>query len=118
MVGDDFPALSEAARMKDAVLPIAERRGTVPVVDGEGRVLGVVTAGDLTRLMDRDDAWATRPVQDVMTRNPRTAVVGELASAAVHRMEESGVMALPVVDQRGVLCGVVHLHDLLRSGAV
>jgi arabinose-5-phosphate isomerase len=81
-------------------------------------VVGVVTAGDLTRLMERDEKWAAYPVADVMTPNPRTAVVGELASAAVHRMEEGRIMALPVVDERGVLRGVLHLHDLLRSGAV
>ena len=118
MVGEGFPSLPEGARMKDAVLPIAELRGTVPVVDDQGRVLGVVTAGDLTRLMERDDGWAARAVRDVMTHGPRTTLVGELASAAVHRMEEAGVMALPVVDETGVLRGVVHLHDLLRSGAV
>jgi arabinose-5-phosphate isomerase len=118
MVGKDFPSLPEGARMKDTVVPIAELRGTVPVVDGQGRVVGVVTAGDLTRLMERDEAWAARPVADVMTRDPRTAALDELASAAVHRMEEARVMALPVVDERGVLRGVVHLHDLLRSGAV
>jgi arabinose-5-phosphate isomerase len=118
MVGTDFPSLPQGARMKDAVVPIAKLRGTVPVVDGGGKVVGVVTAGDLTRLMERDEKWAACPVADVMTRDPRTAVVGELASAAVHRMEESRIMALPVVDERGVLRGVVHLHDLLRSGAV
>jgi arabinose-5-phosphate isomerase len=118
MVGEDFPSLPESARMKDTVVPIAELRGTVPVVDGGGRVVGVVTAGDLTRLMERDEKWAACPVVEVMTRAPRTAAVGELASAAVHRMEEARVMALPVVDEQGVLRGVLHLHDLLRSGAV
>jgi arabinose-5-phosphate isomerase len=53
-----------------------------------------------------------------MTKAPKLAVLGELASAAVHRMEEYGIMALPVVDGEGVLHGIVHLHDLMRSGAV
>jgi arabinose-5-phosphate isomerase len=120
MVGEGYPSLPEGAVMRESVVPIAEMRGTVPVVDGSGRVLGVVTAGDLTRLIERDVEWASRPVADVMTRKPRMARVGELASAAVHRMEQGpgGVMALPVVDEGGVLKGVIHLHDLLRSGAV
>jgi len=117
MVSEAFPSLPESARMRECVVPIAEFRGTVPVVDGNGKVIGVVTAGDLTRLMERDGAWGEHPVGDVMTPRPRTARVGELASAAVHRMEEARVMALPVVDDDGVLRGVVHLHDLLRSGA-
>lgn len=120
MVGEGYPSLPEHALMRETVVPIAEMRGTVPVVDGDGRVVGVVTAGDLTRLMERDEGWAKRPVTHAMTRNPRTAEIGELGSAAVHRMEEGpgGVMALPVVDEAGTLKGVVHLHDLLRAGAV
>lgn len=118
MVADGFPSIGREATMRATVVPIAEMRGTVPVVDGDGRVVGVITAGDLTRLMERDDAWPERSVGEVMTTDPRTARPGELGSAAVHRMEESGIMALPVVDDDGVLKGVVHLHDLMRSGAV
>jgi arabinose-5-phosphate isomerase len=87
-------------------------------VDGERRVVGVVTAGDLTRLMERSERWATVPVADAMTRSPRLAAPDELGSAAVHRMEEARVMALPVTDQETRLVGVVHLHDLMRAGAV
>ena len=117
---DDYPSLAQQALMREAVVPIAEKRGTVPVVDSDGRVVGVVTAGDLTRLMERDEGWSKRPVTEAMTKNPRIARLGELGSAAVHRMEQGpgGVMALPVVDDNGKLTGVVHLHDLLRSGAV
>ena len=120
MVAEGYPSLTESALMRDTIAPIAEMRGTVPVVDSGRRVVGVVTAGDLTRLMERDPGWAARPVGDVMNRTPRTARMGELASAALHRMEvgPGGVMALPVVDDAGVLRGVLHLHDLLRSGAV
>jgi arabinose-5-phosphate isomerase len=120
MVGEGYPRLPEHAVMRETVAPIAEMRGTVPVVDREGRVVGVVTAGDLTRLMEKDAGWAGRPVAEVMTRAPRIAQMGELASAAVRRMEQEpgGVMALPVVDERGVLKGIIHLHDVLRSGAV
>ena len=88
MVGEGYPSLSDRALMRETVVPIAEKRGTVPVVDGAGQVVGVVTAGDLTRLMEHDESWAKRPVTDVMTRDPRTARVGELGSAAVHRMEQ------------------------------
>ena len=118
MVSEAFPSLPEGSLMREAVVPIAELRGTVPIVDGDERVIGVVTAGDLTRLMERDDRWDERSVNDVMTRTPSTSTLGELASAAIHRMEEARVMALPVVDAHGVLRGIVHLHDLLRSRVV
>ena len=66
MLSEGYPSLGESARMRDTVVPIAEMRGTVPIVDAERRVVGVVTAGNLTRLMERDDGWPERPVRDVM----------------------------------------------------
>ncbi len=118
MVAEDYPWIGEGARMKDCIVPLAEMRGTVPIVDEDRRVIGVVTAGDLTRLMERDEDFLSKPVRDVMTRNPKLARPEELASAAVRRMEEHGVMALPVRGDDGQLLGIVHLHDLMRSGAV
>lgn len=119
MVSEGYPSLSPRATMRAAVVPIAEQRGTVPVVDEDRRVLGVVTAGDLTRLMERDEAgWAAVPVSEVMSRSPQLAHPGERGSAVVHRMEERGVMAVPVVDEEKRLVGVVHLHDLMKAGAV
>ncbi len=118
MVGDDYPSIGEDALMRDCIVPLAEMRGTVPVVDEDGRVVGVVTAGDLARLLERSENFLDVPLRDVMTRTPKVARVGELASAAVHRMEEYGIMALPVVDEETRLKGIVHLHDLMRSGAV
>lgn len=118
MVGEEYPRLGEDALMRDCIVPLAEMRGTVPIVDGEDRVVGVVTAGDLTRLMQRAPDFLDRPVSEVMTRDPKVARLDELASAAVRRMEEYGVMALPVRDDEGRLRGIVHLHDLMRSGAV
>jgi arabinose-5-phosphate isomerase len=118
MVGEDFPSLGEDALMRDCIVPLAEMRGTVPVVDGENRVVGVVTAGDLARLLEKERNFLEVPLREVMTRTPKLARMGELASAAVHRMEKHGIMALPVVDEVNRLQGIVHLHDLLRSGAV
>jgi len=118
MVAEEYPWLEEDARMRDCIVPLAEMRGTVPIVDGGKRVVGVVTAGDLTRLMERDPDFLERAVAEVMTRNPKVADPDELGSAAVRRMETHGIMALPVQDDHGVLLGIVHLHDLMRSGAV
>lgn len=118
MVGEGYPSLPVTASVRDCIRPLAEQRGTVPIVDEEGRVEGVVTAGDLTRLMEREPDFLDRPVTEIMTRSPKVADPDELGSAAVRRMEEHGVMALPVLDGTGRLQGVVHLHDLMRSGVV
>lgn len=117
MLADDFPYLSEHATMRDCIVLLAKKRGTVPIVDGEMRVVGVVTAGDLTRLMEREEEFFDTPVAAVMTRSPRTTGPDELAAAAVYQMESHGIMALPVIDEERRLLGIVHLHDLLRAGA-
>jgi arabinose-5-phosphate isomerase len=119
MVADDFPALPLGANMRQALVPIAEQRGTVPVVDDLARVVGVLTAGDLTRAIERHaEFWVDVPVTEVMNREPLTATPDERGAAIVHRLEERGVMAAPVIDSEGRLVGMVHLHDLMRAGAV
>jgi len=117
MVTRNLPTLGAGATMRECVLLLAERRGTVVVVDGAGVVQGVVTAGDLTRLMERRPDFLEVPVSEVMTTSPKLTRPEELGSTAVNRLEQHGIMAMPVVDERNVLVGVVHLHDLLRAGA-
>jgi len=101
--------------MREAIVLIAERRGIAIVVDARTHVEGVLTAGDLSRLVERTgDVWAV-PIRGVMTRNPKLARSGELASAVLYRMEQIGIMVMPVVNELDELIGVVHLHDLMRA---
>lgn len=117
MISEGFPELTPAALMREAIAPIAHMRGTIPIVDDARHVVGVLTAGDLTRLMESDpQGFLQIPVGEAMTRAPKTARSGQLAAAVVRELEQYGIMALPVVDDLNVLQGVVHLHDLLRSG--
>ncbi len=117
MVTERLPELCEDASMRECVVLLAERRGTVAVVDGDRVVRGVVTAGDLTRVMERRDDFLELRVGEVMTRSPKLVRADELGGVAVLRMEQKGIMAMPVVDDGGRLVGIVHLHDLLRAGA-
>ncbi|MBL8958599.1 MAG: CBS domain-containing protein, partial [Gemmatimonadetes bacterium] len=95
---------------------LARRRGIVALCDADQRVLGVFTAGDLTRTLERSDRALDLGLADLMTRAPKVARQGELASAVVYRMEQSGIVAMPVVNDQEQLVGVVHLHDLMRAG--
>jgi len=117
MLTTDLPVLGPDAPMRECVILLAEKRGTVVVADERRRVVGVVTAGDLTRLMEHTGDFLALPVRDVMTRTPKVATPEELGGAVVYRMEQHGIMAMPVVDGDGVLQGIVHLHDLMRAGA-
>lgn len=118
MISDGIPALAPTATMRECVVLLAEKRGTVGIVDTSGVLLGVVTSGDLTRLMERKEDFLSVPVGQVMTTTPRTAQPDQLAAAAVGLMERHRVMALPVLDQGHRMIGIVHLHDLMRAGAV
>lgn len=116
MLTDGLPTLPPTATVREAIVELAERRGIVMIVGGSSRVSGIMTAGDLTRLMEHEVDVLRIGVSEVMNRNPRLADPDELGSAAVHRMEEHGIMAMPVVATDGSLVGVVHLHDLMRAG--
>ena len=115
MVAEGYPEVMEAARMRECIVPLAHMRGTVPIVDAHRRVVGVVTAGDLTRIMEGREDFLELPVGEVMTRTPRTTRPGTLAGVVLREMESYGIMALPVVDGADELRGIVHLHDLLRA---
>jgi arabinose-5-phosphate isomerase len=103
--------------MREATVCIAEQRGLAIVMDGRN-IVGVITGGDLARLLERDANALHVAAAAVMSREPQTARDDELGSAVVHRMETRGIMAMPVVDGQEALVGVVHLHDLMRAGAV
>ncbi|MBW8772532.1 MAG: KpsF/GutQ family sugar-phosphate isomerase [Gemmatimonadetes bacterium] len=115
MVTDVRP-LAPGATMRDAVVALAAQRGLAVVAAG-GEVRGVLTTGDLARLAGKHPDFLTIPVADVMTKTPKSAAGEELAGACVGRMEQYGIIAMPVTEG-GKLLGVVHLHDLLRAGAV
>jgi arabinose-5-phosphate isomerase len=106
-----------SASMREAIVVLAAHRGLAVVTEPTGAMAGVITTGDLTRLLrDGGDVMSTA-VATVMTRTPHRASATELGSAVVHRMEQHGIIAMPVLAAAGQLVGVVHLHDLMRAGA-
>jgi arabinose-5-phosphate isomerase len=115
MLDEQLPVLPESATMREAVVQIAERRGIAVIADPQRRICGVITAGDLSRLIEREQDVLAIPVTRAMTRTPKVARRDELASAVVYRMEHHGIMAMPVLDEAERLVGVVHLHDLMRA---
>ena len=118
VTGSLIPVLRPDATMREAVVQLAERRGIAVIRGDDGKVAGVVTSGDLTRLMEREDNVMPVPVNTVMTTSPRIARHDELGSAVVYRMEQHGIISMPVIDDEDKLVGVIHLHDLMRAGVV
>lgn len=115
----DLPAVGEDAFMNEAIIEIADKRiGMTTVVDGAGKLVGVIADGDLKRiLMVRPDILDAR-VSEVMTRSPRTIEGGELVAAALEKMETnapSPITSLIIVDGDGRPEGVIHIHDCLAA---
>jgi len=118
MITDNLPTLPETATMREAVVQLAERRGIAIVTGNSGLVSGVITTGDLSRLMEHEDNVFPIFVTKVMNRAPKVAHATELGSAVVFRMEQHGIIAMPVLDGEERIVGVIHLHDLMRAGVV
>jgi arabinose-5-phosphate isomerase len=118
MITDNLPTLPESATMREAVVQLAERRGIAIVTANKGAVAGVITTGDLSRLMEHEENVFPIPVTKVMNRAPKVARADELGSAVVYRMETFGIVAMPVLDGDDRIVGVIHLHDLMRAGVV
>jgi arabinose-5-phosphate isomerase len=118
MITENIPVLSEDATMREAVVLLAERRGIAVVVGKGGAISGVITTGDLTRLMEHEENVFPIPARTVMNAHPKIARAEELGSAVIYRMETHGIISMPVVDESGSVVGVIHLHDLMRAGVI
>lgn len=118
MVTENIPLLPETATMREAVVLLAERRGIAVVARQNGTVAGVITSGDLTRLMEHEENVFPVSVKTVMNTHPKVAQAEELGSAVAYRMETHGIISMPVLGDADRVVGVVHLHDLMRAGVV
>jgi len=112
--GEDIPLLPEAANMTEVILAMTGKRfGCVGLVDANGVLTGIITDGDLRR------HWAERMQEkkpaEIMTRSPRTAPLGALASAALETMNRMKITVLFIV-AGGKPVGILHIHDLLKAG--
>jgi arabinose-5-phosphate isomerase len=115
--GGDIPKVDEDTPLPKTILEITTKRlGATCVMNAEGRLVGIVTDGDLRRLMEkRHDIWDLR-ARDLMNPGPRCVRRGILAANAIHVMELHSINQLIVVDADGRPVGMVHIHDLLKAG--
>ena len=117
--GDAIPRVAPATLMPEVIYEMSRKKlGITTVVKG-ARLLGVISDGDLRRLLERrgKDVLDLSAV-DCMTRNPRVIAPEEFAAAALAIMEEKKITSLPVVNERGELQGIIHLHDLWETQMV
>ena len=112
--GDALPRVSTQTKMPDVIYEMSRKKlGVAAVVDGE-KLVGIISDGDLRRLLEKSAARmrsTSLPVSP-LTARPRTISPDEFAASALALMEEKKITSLAVVDDAGKLLGIVHLHDL------
>ncbi|MCX7931731.1 MAG: KpsF/GutQ family sugar-phosphate isomerase [Rhodovarius sp.] len=112
----EMPLGDPGMRMDAAIVAMtAGRFGCLGIVEG-GRLVGIITDGDLRRALRREEALLSLTAGQVMTRNPHTVPPETMAAEALRLMNERNITALFVVDGEGAPIGILHIHDLLRAG--
>ncbi|MEK6552427.1 MAG: CBS domain-containing protein, partial [Bacteroidota bacterium] len=117
ITGKDIPIVDEKESLKDAILMITSKRlGATCVVNSEGVLTGIITDGDLRRLLEKTLDIKSLMAKDVMTSKPKTISKDFLASFALQQMENFNITSIIVVDKLNKPEGIVHLHDLVKLG--
>ncbi|MBI5748271.1 MAG: KpsF/GutQ family sugar-phosphate isomerase [Nitrospinae bacterium] len=117
--GDALPVVKEDTPFKDVIYEISSKKlGVTTVVDKNGALKGIVTDGDLRRLLEKSKDIFGITAAEMMTGNPKVIGKNELAAKALQIMEQHSITSLLIVDERNSPTGIVHLHDLLKAGVV
>jgi arabinose-5-phosphate isomerase len=115
--GDKIATVGETATLDDVILEITRKRfGGTCVLAADGKLIGIITDGDLRRLLKNRHSIDGLAARDMMTRNPKTVHLGTLAAQVLEIMEEHNIMQMVIVDADHRPTGMVHLHDLLKAG--
>ena len=115
--GDTIPTVPENADIYAVLTEMSRKRlGTTLVVEWQGAYAGVITDGDLRRLMESKRDISEVIASDLMSGNPKTVQKDDMATKALQIMEEYSITCIAVSDDGKAIDGMIHLHDLLRSG--
>ena len=114
----EFPVILPSASIQDAIHEISSKRlGATAVVDVRGDLVGIITDGDVRRMLERSTDWATIQITDMMNTSPKTIDAEAFATEALARMQSNNITQLVVTAQKKAV-GFIHLHDLLKEGIV
>ncbi len=111
------PVVSPNSSIKDVIVEISEKRLGVTAVVQDSKMIGIITDGDIRRMLNKTESIAGLTAQDIMTKNPKSIKSTDLVSDALNVLEDFSITQLVVVDN-GEYQGVIHLHDILKEGIV
>ncbi len=116
---NEIPLIREEKTMKDALYEMTIKRlGMTCVIDKDNKLSGIITDGDLRRLLEKHQDLLDKKVKDVMSQSPKTISQKAIAEKAVEIMELYSITSLICIDEKEKPIGVIHLHDLLKAGVV
>ncbi|MEK7384965.1 MAG: KpsF/GutQ family sugar-phosphate isomerase [candidate division NC10 bacterium] len=119
LTGDAMPVVADGTPMREVIVEMTrKRKGITSVVDAAGRLVGVVTDGDLRRLYLRDTPIDALTAGEVATREAKTIRADDLAAKALEVMETWQITSLVIVDEEGRPIGLIHMHDILKAKIV
>jgi arabinose-5-phosphate isomerase len=115
---NEKPKVLPGQSLKEVIIEMtAKRLGITAVVDGEDNLLGIITDGDLRRMLEKTIAIDKIKASDIMTANPKTIGPDELAIDALDLLRRKEISQLAVI-KNGKYAGIIHLHDLIREGLI
>jgi arabinose-5-phosphate isomerase len=118
-VQNEHPSVQPQSTLKEVILEISKKRlGVTAVLDEKGRLAGIITDGDLRRMLEKTESLAGIVAGDIMTGQPKTIGPDALAVEALDRMRTFDISQLIVADEDGIYLGVLQLHDLVREGLI
>ncbi len=119
MSKDHVPQVSPSASIEQVIIEISSKMlGATAVIATDGQLKGIITDGDLRRMLQSKKEIHRLKAADIMSPNPKTIAPDELAVKAFSIMEENKITQLVVCSHAGEYCGIIHLHDILREGVV
>tara|TARA_B110001452_G_scaffold260784_1_gene258697 strand:+ start:334 stop:1323 length:990 start_codon:yes stop_codon:yes gene_type:complete len=111
------PQVTPNTNIKDVIMEISKNMlGVTAVIDGSA-IVGIITDGDLRRMMSTNDSFKGLTAKDIMSKNPKTIDSNAMAVAAMELMETNGITQI-LAQENGVYSGVVHIHDLTKEGII
>ena len=115
---NEKPAVLPQASLKQVIVEMTKKRlGTAVVVDRDNKVLGIITDGDLRRMLETTNDFSSLTATNIMSNNPKTIAADALATEALDVLRYNNISQLVVIENE-IYAGVIHLHDLIREGII
>ena len=115
---NEKPQVKPTSSLREIIYEISGKRlGSTIVLDDHGTIKGIITDGDLRRMLEKHESPASLTAQDILSPNPKSIEAGELATEALALMRQYDISQL-VVTKEGKYAGILHIHDLMREGII